>query len=557
MYLLPPLAQRRVLCISPRSPRRWETEAAQYGELTLVHDEQLTGVPRAQEVADSGVTTARWQSLDSLLDDAGAAGSDEPRFDGLVIHDPQGLVVHRGNWPRLADLLRKLPRLLRPGAFVYLGTPNPASLSRAIAVLRRDGQTAQYPLVATGLLMEALISAGFSNLQVHSYLASGTALAEVIPPRGYRASKNRERLAERVKELLLGRAGSRRFASAHGVLACAGPRVASTLDQVFAHVAAAPYYQGRATPVVKNYLLFPGSKAIVTFGPQDRDDFDLVAILTSDALAIERRNAETAILSELAKLPAAVARVVPRPVDQIAIGKTRCYLLSRIPGVTLDLKSSALDQVTARALDFVIDLHRASSQRTVMNEANYHELFGALIEAAQQRLPAVASELQALYAPLRACVLGTELPIVWMHGDYKVENVMYDPRQRSLTGVIDWELARPRGLPLLDPLYLLIYNRQIRGEQHYQSIEGLLWPQQRSDLEHAALCRYREQVGLAASLEPALCAMFVVHHIGCRLHFRSGSPAVPVLQELLPKVRAMLERPAAAQRRDARETEPT
>lgn len=556
MYLLPPLAQRRVLCISPRRPAQSASEASLFGELTLLHDARLDGVPNALDVANSGACAARWESLDSLLQDEAPARSTERRYDGLVIHDPQGMIVHRGNWPRLAALLRQLPKLLRPDAFVYLGVPNPRSLSRLVASLTRQARPAIQPPVATATLLDALAGAGFAEVRIHPYLAWGPTLAEVIPPRGYRASKNRERPAERFKELLFGRAGSHRFASAHGILACAGHRMASTLDHVFEQVVQAPYYQGQAAPVVKNYLLFPGSKAIVTFGPLDRDDHDLVGILTSDALAIERRNAEMAILSELAKLPTPLSQAVPRPLGQIAIGKTRCYLLNRIPGVTLDLESAALDQVTEQALDFVTNLHCASSQRTVMNEANYRKLFWALIEAAQERLPAVAAEFRALDAPLRACVLGAEFPTVWMHGDYKVENVMYDQRQRRLTGVIDWELARPSGLPLLDPLYLLIYNRQIRGEEHFSSIENVLWPQRRSDLEQAQLRRYRERLGLAENLEPALCAMFVAHHVGCRLHFRAGSSAADALQKLLPKVRAMLER-AAALHRGARELERT
>lgn len=554
MYLLPPLAERRVLCISSMRPSQSASQSPLYGELTLLYDSQLDGIPSEQDLANSGATGLRWRSIDSLF---GGAVSEQQRFDGLVIHDPEGAIVHGGNLPRILQVLRHIPSLLGPGAFVYVGVPNPRSLPSVIASVTRRGKTPGRRQVPIPALVQALGSAGFADIRIHPYLTWGSKLAEVIPPRGYLASKNCERPAERVKELVYGRIGSRRLAPAYGILAYAEHAARSTLDVLFEHIAGASYYQGSATPVLKNYLLFPGSKAIVTCGPEGQDDCDLVAVLTADALAIERRNIEVAVLSELANLPKRLAHAIPRPLAQIAIGKTRCYLLNRLPGVTLDIESAALDQVTDQALEFVIDLHRASTQQVATDESNYRKLFWSLVEAAQSRIPAMAAGLQSWDVPLRACVMGTLLPSVWMHGDYKVENVMYDRVPRKLTGVIDWELARGPGLPLLDPLYLLIYNRQIRGEEHFQSIESILWPGRRNDLELAQLRRYVEGVRVPEKLVPALCAMFFAHHIGCRLHIRADSTALEQLRIFIPRIRQMLEQSAAQSHSIASESRPT
>jgi Phosphotransferase enzyme family len=541
MYLLPPLAERRVLCISAMAPAQSATQAALYGELVMLHDALLHGVAGEHEWGGAGAAGFRGCSVDSLLADTDSTPSP-PGFDGLVIHDPEGTVVNCRNWARLSDLLRRLRKLLRPGAFVYLGVPNPGSPPRMLASLTGRAEASGQGLVRLATLLETLRDAGFPALRIHPYLAWGPKLAEVIPRRGYRATKNRERLAERAKEFLYSRIGARAWAPAYGIVAGVEPIARSTLDLMFEQIAQAPRYRGLSTPVMKNYLLFPGSKAIVTCGPEDRDDRDVVAILTTDALAIERRNVEVAVLAQLALLPPGLAQAIPRSLAQIAIGKTRCYLLSRLPGVTLDLKSSALEDVTDQALQFVIDLHRASAQPTLIDESSYRRLFWSLIESAQSGLPMLKAEFQAWDAPLRACVMGAELPSVWMHGDYKVENVMYEQRLRKLTGVIDWELARSPGLPLLDPLYLLSYNRQIRGEGHIESIESVLWPQRRSRREQERLDRYLKGVKLREKLVPALCAMFVAHHLGCRMHFRADNPALAPLRTLLPRIREMLLR---------------
>lgn len=229
----------------------------------------------------------------------------------------------------------------------------------------------------------------------------------------------------------------------------------------------------------------------------------------------------------------------------MTLGNTHCYVIDRLPGVTLDVDCEALDAVTDQAVEFAIDLHLASSQRVTIDESNYRRLFWNLVEAAQARMPSIADELQTWDEPLRACVMGAVLPTVWMHGDYKVENVMYEQRHRKLTGVIDWELARGPGLPLLDPLYLLIYNRQIRGEDRFQCIGDILWRDRCNAVEREQLRRYAERVGIAEHLRPALGAMFVMHHFGCRLHFGPDGASLEKARGVIRDARAMLERSAA------------
>lgn len=549
-YLLPPLHNLSVACLSAR-PQRAIGQAPLYGSLTLLHDSQLVGLAPHSEVVAACQGKVDVCNVDALLD-GGPTTSAAPRFDGLLIHDPEGSLLKRGNFQRISQLLRRLPTLLRPGAFVYLGVRNPHALVRLAALAR--GQWG-IPSLPVNKALRPLRTAQFNNARVHAYLTSGTSLTEVIPQRGYQASKNRERIAERVKELVYGRFASRVLAPAYGIVAYAGPAADSTLDLAMKKVAAAAYYAPTDPPVVKNYLLFQGSKAIVTLGPEATQQHDVVVILSNDELAIERRRVESAVLAELAKLPPAIAKLVPRALDHFVIGRTHCFVVNRLPGVTLDVDSDALDAITERALDFVVDLHRASSQRVLIDEAHYRRFFGSLLEAAQTRNPSVAAEVAAWDAPLRQCVMGTTLPTVWMHGDYKVENVMYDPSRRQLTGVIDWELAQGPGLPLLDPLYLLFYNRLIRGEEHLDALRDLLLLDRRHTGERSMLQRYSAAVGLPVEASQALCAMYVAHHIGCRLHFYSDD-SLRELDVIAKQTRAMLEQAAASAQRARSQARP-
>ena len=549
-YLLPPLHNLSVACLSSR-PQWVIGQAPLYGSLTLLHDSQLVGLAPLSEVETACQGKVDVCGVDALLD-AGQAPSAAPRFDGLLVHDPEGSLLHRRNLGRISRLLLCLAPLLRPGAFVYLGVRNPHALVRLAALARGQWRD---PSLRVNQALQRLRIARFDNARVHAYLASGTSLTEVIPQRGYRASKNRERIAERLKEFVYGRFASRVLAPAYGIVAYAGPAAESTLALVMKKLAAAPYYDCTDPPVVKHYLLFQGSKAIVTLGPQASEQHDVVVILSSDEMAIERRQVESAVLAELAKLPRAIARLVPRALDHFVIGRTHCFVVNRLPGVTLDVDSDALDAITERALDYVVDLHRASSQRVLIDEANYRRFFGSLLEAARTRNPSVAVEVAAWDAPLRQCVMGTTLPTVWMHGDYKVENVMYDQSRRQLTGVIDWELAQGPGLPLLDPLYLLFYNRLIRGEEHLNALRDLLLTDRRHTSERSMLQRYSAAIGLPAEASEALCAMYVAHHIGCRLHFYSDD-SLRELDVIAKQTRTMLERAAASAQRARSQAQP-
>jgi aminoglycoside phosphotransferase (APT) family kinase protein len=539
-YLLPPLHTLSVACFSTR-PQWAVGQAPQCGSLTLLHDSRLIGLAPHSEVVAACQGKVEVLSVDALFD-SNSALSPAPRFDGFLIHDPEGSLLHSVNFPRISELLPSLVKLLRPGAFVYLGVRNSHGLPRLAALTRGQLKLPSLPLAKA---LGSLRTARFDYARVHAYLSSGNSLTEVIPQRGYRASKNRERFAERAKELVYGRFGSRVLAPAYGIVAFAGPTADSTLDLVMKKVAAATYYTSAEPPVVKHYLLFQGSKAIVTLGPATTEQHDVVAILSGDELAIERRQVESAVLAELSKLPQTVAKLVPRALDHFTIGRTHCFVVNRLPGVTLDVDSGALDTITARALDFVIDLHRASTQRVSIDETNYRRFFGSLLEAAQTRNPSVAATVTAWDAPLRRCVMGITLPTVWMHGDYKVENVMYDQARRELTGVIDWELAQGPGLPLLDPMYLLFYNRLIRGEEHLDALRDLLLRDRRRTDEQSMLKRYCAAIGLPVEASSALCAMYVAHHIGCRLHFYSDD-SLRELDTLATETLAMLERAAAS-----------
>ena len=63
-----------------------------------------------------------------------------------------------------------------------------------------------------------------------------------------------------------------------------------------------------------------------------------------------------------------------------------------------------------------------------------------------------SSDLHQIRSFLANSFGGRILPLVFRHGDYSLENVLFD-RNWQVQGVIDWDLAQPEGVPGLDVLY--------------------------------------------------------------------------------------------------------
>jgi hypothetical protein len=481
----------------------------------------------SREEAVVGFPGLRTTTLDRLKQDP-AGHWREPEFDGLVCHDPAAQRLHAASRIDFLGLLEAVLPLLRPDAFVYLGLRNAWSpASRGLDI----------PPARTGSLVRLLRKAGFNRTSRHPYLLQKERVSEVLPTRGYTSIKNRELLRERLKEHLFGRIGARLIAPAYGLVMSRGGIIPSALQTLLSRLAR---FTG-ATPVLKSFLVFAGHKAILAVGPEDSEDTDLIVIVADDAMTQERRRAESDHLDALAMLPAQIASRVPHRVGEFYLGAARCVVISRVPGLTLDVACESLEPLTDAALSFLLDLSSASVRSVDLLAGGYSYLFAPLLTDACERNPWMSDTLREVDQAVRRIVMSQRLPVVWFHGDYKIENVMYEPEPVRLTGVIDWEHASPEGLPLLDLLYLLVYNRGIRGQSWIDASRSLLLGEP-TQIEQARLDSYLQRVPIDASLRLPLGVMFVVHHIGRRIFLADDAGLRSDVAALLRDLAAALKR---------------
>jgi len=166
---------------------------------------------------------------------------------------------------------------------------------------------------------------------------------------------------------------------------------------------------------------------------------------------------------------------------------------------------SDVDGCCQAVLDWLGDLQEATRQ-TVQGDNNWYEnLVAGSLRRFRNLLPLSDEERQwlakteELVAPLEEA----DLPLVFEHGDLSHPNVMW--MHDGQLGVVDWELAAPRGLPGFDLFFFLSY---VAFAKHNARSNG------------AYLAAFR-----AAFFGEAAWTIPYIRSYGERLHLPEGTPA--------------------------------
>ncbi|MDB5057777.1 MAG: rane protein involved in the export of O-antigen and teichoic acid-like protein [Chloroflexi bacterium] len=136
-------------------------------------------------------------------------------------------------------------------------------------------------------------------------------------------------------------------------------------------------------------------------------------------------------------------------------------------------------QVVAAAT--IGELHRRSATTTVVDagllECWLVEPLDALrqVTATLPRAGDSSKAIERLAAELYKELAGRRLSVSWVHGDFTPGNILLTPDGAALTGIVDWDLATPDGLPLLDLLLLLLSMRMVvQGRELGDIVRALL-----------------------------------------------------------------------------------
>jgi aminoglycoside phosphotransferase (APT) family kinase protein len=198
--------------------------------------------------------------------------------------------------------------------------------------------------------------------------------------------------------------------------------------------------------------------------------------------------------------------LVPRALAWGVFEGQAYYLETALPGiVTSDLIRQRNDPTSLKqtAIQAILRLHTGTLRREVVDDMLFATIAGndlALLYQLAERWPEAAllrDKLRSLEAILRCQIYGRELSFAWSHGDYWPGNILMQPGDGMLSGIVDWDRATPRQLPLLDVLHLLAFIRKMQQRSEVgEEIVTYLLPAQFDITERTLIDRALEQLGL-------------------------------------------------------------
>ncbi len=164
------------------------------------------------------------------------------------------------------------------------------------------------------------------------------------------------------------------------------------------------------------------------------------------------------------------------------------------------------------AVNAIGKLHRLTANAVVVNEERLVRWIDEplrLIRDVTRTLPRAADHQDAiarLAVELRQALLGRRLSVSWVHGDFAPGNILVTPDGSALTGIVDWDLAQPDDLPLLDLIQLVLSTRMLvqrreLGEVLGGLLRGEKWtPHEQALLDQAQSARVEDRVSPRAML---------------------------------------------------------
>jgi hypothetical protein len=113
--------------------------------------------------------------------------------------------------------------------------------------------------------------------------------------------------------------------------------------------------------------------------------------------------------------------------------------------------------------------------------------------------------------------VGKEFLFVFMHGDFKLENVLFDAELGNINGVIDWDLSMKEGPPLIDLYYLIIYDIHAReGRDIVDILFDLLSGDDVFSIYNECIQAYMSKIGIEQVSFRVFIFLTWLYHVGYR-----------------------------------------
>jgi aminoglycoside phosphotransferase (APT) family kinase protein len=429
-----------------------------------------------------------------------------------------------------AELLGELRRVLVRDGQAWIGTHNRRGIGRLLGACRPAGAS-----FSTATLPAAAAAAGFPHCELfapvpfrhkfHQLLDVGRTDRMNFCADPYRTRSLLVRPLLKAADVLntQGRIERRLYRFFPGLTAVlsADPSKPAFVDRILAHLGDGGHL-AHGSRRLTSYFVRPKGVAVLVLGTPGEGAVLRLPLDAHAAATCERHHRALEAFAADRRLPPGVHRLFPVPLAAGTFEGQPFFLESAVPGEVgrryYARSARRYDRAIASAAEVLRLLRRATEAPVLIDEAEFARLCGDwLAELRGLVAEPLQAPLTALERELRSVLVGATLPLGWHHGDYDFANLLYGVADQ-VTGILDFEVFEPRGLPLID-LIVLLARRPLRrrggfafGTLFVRSILERRLPR----LEAEILAREVQTLGIDERLYRALALCCWLDHLRLR-----------------------------------------
>jgi aminoglycoside phosphotransferase (APT) family kinase protein len=162
--------------------------------------------------------------------------------------------------------------------------------------------------------------------------------------------------------------------------------------------------------------------------------------------------------------------ILPHCVDRGEIaGRPYCVeeALPGVPATTIVLRRARRAALLRAAARVIGDLHACTREQVLLDDLAVdgwvHSPLRRLeaFAAGRPRHARLIDAVHRLREELMTVLIGRAVETSWIHGDFWPGNLLAAPPGAHVTGVVDWDRAAARQLPLHDLLHLHVFARRV------------------------------------------------------------------------------------------------
>ncbi len=207
-----------------------------------------------------------------------------------------------------------------------------------------------------------------------------------------------------------------------------------------------------------------------------------IARLTSDIESksiVKRNHSFLKWLQQIDGLPDSLKAKIPMPLAEFDFLKNHVFIETLIPGILAWKinKQRTRSRIFEDSTLFIFELSIATGKRVSLDQKTLDELFledKQIINGSKTCTPHFKKLFNEKISCIKRAVEGQDMWLSASHGDYGYGNIITDPRNGRLNGVIDWDTGRKREFVGVDIINLMIQKHRVRqGEDFYQLIKKL------------------------------------------------------------------------------------